>query len=162
MRPSILASILILVCVLAGPAAADATKRDKVARLMALDGTEAVVEQVIERQLPLVRDAFVKRYPAAQDGAEAVYVAAFAEQMRARRGELIAAIAKVYEDRFDSVELDALLAFFESPAGRKYRAMAPVLLDTARQQGRAWGQANAAELAKAARAAVAAKGMKLN
>lgn len=161
MRRSSAALLCLLALILASPVLAAGTKHDKVARLMALDGTDAVVDQVIARQLPLVREAFRKRYPQAQDGAEDVYVEAFAAQMRARQGELIDAIAQIYEDSFSAAELDALLTFFESPAGRKYRATAPALLDAARQQGRAWGQANAAGLVKAARDAVAAKGLKL-
>ena len=157
-------SIVLLFCalvLLASNSAVAGGKAEKVARLMALDGTEAVVAQVITRQLPLVRQSFRKRYPSAEAGAEAVYVEAFAEKMRARRGELIGEIATAYGAAFEDGELDSLLAFFESPVGQKYRAAAPALLETARRQGRVWGEANAAELSKAARDAVAARGLKL-
>lgn len=159
-RPSAVL-LCVLALIVAMPTLAAGNKQDKVSRLMALDGADTVVEQVIVRQLPLVRAAFRKRYPAAETGAEEVYVEAFADRMRDRRSELVAAIATIYEDSFSESELDALLDFFQSPAGRKYRATAPSLLDAARKHGRSWGEANAADLAKVARDAVAAKGLKL-
>ena len=136
-------------------------KADLASRLVALDGADAVVEQVVARQMPLVRKAFQRNYPDAQSGAESVYVEAFAQEMRARRGELIATIAAFYAESFDADELRQLLTFFESPIGRKYRTAAPAILEAARQRGKAWGEANAVELARKAAAAVAATGLEL-
>lgn len=141
--------------------AAAGEKSEKIRQLIAMDGAATVADQVIAQQTPAIRQAFRQHYPNADKGAEAAYVAAFAAALRDRRDQIIARIEAVYDRTFSEAEIDAILAFFTSPAGRKYQSSGPSLLSEARKEGRDWGAENAPALAKLARDAVAAEGLKL-
>lgn len=141
-------------------AADDDAKRDKILRLIAMDGAEAVVDQVIAQRVPAVRQQIAVKHPNLPPEALEAYVTAFAEEMRARRREFVALVVPVYARLFTEAEIDALLAFYESDVGRKLRASTDEILAGARKAGQLWGEENGSAVASVARARVEARGFK--
>jgi hypothetical protein len=155
----LLAAVL---AVLAAPAQAGGGKQDKIRQLIALDGAEAVVEQVIARRLPVVREKFQADHPKASQATVDAYGEAFAAELRARRGQFVDLIVPVYDEIFTDAEIDALLAFNTSPAGRKLRAVTEDILIGAREAGRTWGRQHGGDVTAAALAKVKAAGHKVD
>lgn len=60
--------------------------------------------------------------------------------------EMTALIIPLYDKHFTLEEIQALAAFYESPAGKKFIATMPALMQDSMAVGNEWGQRKAAEL----------------
>lgn len=149
------------VLMVAGAHAGEDTKKDKILRLMAMDGAETVVDQVITQRLPLVRQQVTIKHPDLPAEAVEAYVQAFGEEMHARRREFIALVVPVYDRLFTSAEIDRILAFYGSDVGRKLRAATGEILTAARAAGRTWGEQHGPAVEAAVRARVESRGFKI-
>jgi hypothetical protein len=87
--------------------------------------------QVIEQQVPAQR-ASNPRIPAE-------FWDRFVEQARARRGELEEGYVKLYDHNFTTAELRGMIAFYESPIGKRFIEVQPVLLREGMAMGQEWG-----------------------
>ena len=87
--------------------------------------------QVIEQALPAQRAAN-PRVPAA-------FWDRFLEQARARRGELEEGYVALYDRNFTAAELRGLVAFYESPIGKRFVEVQPVLTREGMAMGQEWG-----------------------
>jgi hypothetical protein len=63
-------------------------------------------------------------------------------------GEMVELVVPIYDKHFDQEELEALLAFYESPTGRKLLSKMPAVMQESVGVGNAWGQKKALELMK--------------
>jgi hypothetical protein len=142
----------------AAPVQAGPGTRDKIRQLIELDGATAVADAVIDKQRPLVRQSFLAGHPGASNKMADAYVEAFAAELTARRGEFLDLIVEIYAGICTAGEVDALLAFYISPLGRKARAAAPSILIQGQQAGAAWGAKYGAAVAAAATARLKALG----
>ena len=87
--------------------------------------------QVIEQTIPAQRAAN-PRVPAA-------FWDRFLEQARARRGELEDGYVALYDRNFTAAELRGLIAFYESPIGKRFVEVQPVLMREGMAMGQEWG-----------------------
>lgn len=87
--------------------------------------------QVIEQQLPAQR-ASNPRIPAE-------FWDRFIEQARARRGELEEGYVMLYGRNFTTAELRGMIAFYESPIGKRFVEVQPVLMREGMVMGQEWG-----------------------
>src|SRR5207237_1272038 len=60
-------------------------------------------------------------------------------QLKNGAKEILENTARYYASHFSDAELDALIAFFKSPAGKKYVDLSPVLQKESSQVVRSWG-----------------------
>ncbi|MDP6345411.1 MAG: DUF2059 domain-containing protein [Alphaproteobacteria bacterium] len=153
------AAILIFAC---STAWAGGDPDGKIRRLIELDGAGAVVEAVIDRQRPLVRQRFKAAHPTLPNKAVDAYVDAFAGELSARGGQFFDLIVAVYAKTFSAAEIDGLLAFYTSPLGQKLRTVGPSILRQSRDAGAAWGRQHGAAVAATAKAKVKAMGYAVN
>lgn len=70
----------------------------------------------------------------------------FVPRILERSNEVIEMIAHVYAQHFTLDELEQLVAFYNSPVGRKLVQEQPEMMTEAMQIGRNWGQSVAAEV----------------
>jgi uncharacterized protein len=70
----------------------------------------------------------------------AVFWDRFLVQAKARRGELVDMISVIYDRHFTADELRQLLAFYDTPLGRKLLAAQPTIAQESLQAGQEWGQ----------------------
>jgi hypothetical protein len=87
--------------------------------------------QVIEQALPAQR--------AANPRVPAVFWDRFLEQARARRGELEDGYVALYDRNFTAAELRGLIAFYESPIGKRFVEVQPTLTREGMAMGQEWG-----------------------
>jgi hypothetical protein len=87
--------------------------------------------QAIEQQMPAQR--------AANPRIPAEFWDRFLEQARARRGELEEGSVALYDRNFTTAELRGLIAFYDSPIGKRFLEVQPVLMREGIVLGQEWG-----------------------
>jgi uncharacterized protein len=87
--------------------------------------------QVIEQSLPAQR--------AANPRVPAEFWDKFLEQARARRGELEEGYVALYSRNFTAAEIKGLIAFYDSPIGKRFVEVQPVLMREGIALGQEWG-----------------------
>jgi hypothetical protein len=78
-----------------------------------------------------------------------------------RKGELIDQIAGLYAAELTLQELNAIVAFYKSPAGLKFAAAQPKIVRESMALGQQWGQRIGAELEQQARQELRRRGVDL-
>jgi uncharacterized protein len=140
MRPVVRLAITLaaLSCVLApgsaraqSAAPADGEKVRLIRQLVATAHLTDQAMQVIEQQVPAQRVAN-PRIPAE-------FWDRFLEQARARRGELEEGYVKLYDRNFTTVEIREMIAFYESPIGKRFIEVQPTLMREGMAMGQEWG-----------------------
>jgi len=120
---------LAIIALLAVAAQAQDTKEAKVRELMKLTGAADLGKQTMDSMLHEFR-----KMPGLPPG--------FLEKFRqtARPEELIERIVPIYMKHLDDETLDAAIAFYKTPAGRKLTRAQPAILQESFQVGKEWGQ----------------------
>ncbi len=113
--------------------------RDKVLKYLELTDQAKMVDQLI----PHLLDSFRRGYES--DGtkftaAESAVLALMESALRASAHEMLDAMASLYEEHFTEADMDALVAFYGTPAGRRAVALQPVLLGASKEISAAWAQ----------------------
>jgi hypothetical protein len=112
-----------------------ATEAD-VRRLLELTGQASVARQVMESVLGSIKRA----YPAVP---EAVWTEFLAEM---REDELTSLVVPIYRKHLTADDIRGLLAFYESPVGRKLVQVQPLLVNDSMTAGRQWGEQTAGRI----------------
>jgi hypothetical protein len=142
-------SLAAVLCIVAPPSAraqaqsSAATDSEKVRLIRQLLAKVRVTEQaiaVMEQQLPAQR--------AANPRVPAVFWDRFMEQARARRGELEDGYAALYDRHFSTAEIRQLLAFYDTPVGKRFLEVQPVLVREGIALGQEWGSRIGAEVGR--------------
>ena len=97
--------------------------------------------QVIEQAIPAQRVAN-PRIPAE-------FWDRFLTQARARRGELEDAYVALYDRNFTTAELRGMIAFYESPIGKRFLEVQPVLMREGMVMGQEWGSRIGSDVGRA-------------
>jgi hypothetical protein len=124
----------------APPDAAKAAKEEKVRKLLRLQGSEVATKLTLDKMI----DQF-KQMPGLPKG--------FAEAFRAKANvkDMMELTVPSYVKHLDDATLDAMIAFYETPAGRDLAAKMPTIqmetMDAGIVYGRKLGMEVAAELA---------------
>ena len=129
-------SIAAVLCVVVPSAArgqtasapADPAKRQLIRQLLAKVRVADQALLAMEQQIPGQR--------AANPRVPAEFWDRFLEQARARRGELEDGYAALYDRHFSTEEIRQLLAFYDTPIGKRFLEVQPVLM----REGIAMGQ----------------------
>ena len=109
---------------------AQATKRkqEKVRRLMALTGAEDTGKQMLDlmtshfEQLSSIPPGFMEKF-----------------REVAQQESIVDMLVPVYMKHFSEEDLDAAITFHESPAGKRFLAAQPLVLQEAKEVGEQWG-----------------------
>ena len=72
----------------------------------------------------------------------------FMAQARARRGELEDGYAALYDRHFSAAEIRELLAFYDTPIGKRFLEVQPVLMREGIAMGQEWGSRIGAEVGR--------------
>lgn len=123
-----------------GSPAPDTAKVRLIRQLIARARLTDQAVQAIEQQLPAQRAAN-SRVPAA-------FWDRFLEQARARRGELEEGYVTLYDRHFTTAEIRDLLAFYDSPIGKRFLAEQPALMREGIALGQEWGSRIGADVGR--------------
>jgi hypothetical protein len=123
-----------------GSGAPDAARLKVARRVVQASGAEAIILKSIELTLPGQR--------AQSPTIPAEFWERFLVKARADVGVLVDSLAPVYAARFTkAAELEQLLAFYESPVGRRVVADQPAIAQESQQLGMRWGTRMGAAIA---------------
>jgi hypothetical protein len=121
-------------------AAPDSAKAVRVRRLLEVTGSAALIASELERSLAVERERTTN------------LPAGFWEVMERRVREEIPSLfedlVRIYDRHFSREEIDAFVAFYETPAGRHLAADQDEILAESRQAGERWGQRLGTEVAQ--------------
>ena len=129
--------------------AADTEKARLIKQLLGKARVADQAIQAMEQQLPAQR--------AANPRVPALFWDRFIEQARARRAELEDGYATLYDRHFTTDEVRQLIAFYDTPVGRRFLEVQPTLLREGIAMGQEWGQRIGAEVGRT----LAAEGVKV-
>lgn len=145
MRPLSIALILFL-ALLSAPAQAGAGKGDDVQRLekarilMELSGTQAMADQTLLAVTRQAEELMAHENPGREAEVTALVRDHFLPKARAALPELSRGITGLYAAHFTLAELDQMISFYRSPAGRKLVALSPTIIEQSMSLGQAWAE----------------------
>lgn len=155
----------LLACLLSQSAAADeltSAKRSDIKRLMEMTGSTniakqfaAAISQQMFRTLKAARPDIPDRALAIIDRELLVL---FSERLSAPGG-LVDEVIPVYDKYFSHAEIQELIAFYQTPVGRKAILVLPKVVNDSMLAGQRWGQSLGPEIQKRVTDALKKDGM---
>jgi uncharacterized protein len=113
----------------------------------------AVIRQILEAthaadQVVNAIEASVPVQRASNPKIPAVFWDRFLEQARRQRGEFVDSLVPLYSRTFSLAELKGVLAFYQSPLGKRLLETQPGLMRESMQLGQRWGANIGAEVGR--------------
>lgn len=113
--------------------------------LITVKGASAVFDPIVTGVIEYVKNAFLPTNP--NLGKELNEVAAkLKKDYDAKRAELLGEVATVYAERFTEAELKELIAFYQSPLGKKMSQTEPEVIDAGMKRAQVWADAFSTEV----------------
>jgi len=107
-------------------------------KLMELVGTRQILRQIFDQDI----DAQMEAMRRARPDVPAQFWQDFSQEFKrqASPDELMKAILPIYDKHFTQQEIRQLIAFYESPLGKKISVTLPEIQQESIEAGRAWGE----------------------
>ena len=144
-----------------GVAAMDAEKRANIEALLKDTGMLANISRVIDLLTPQIIGSLKKENLEIPDVVWDEFTGICTEEMKRSLPELEDPVITIYDDNFSADEIKQLLAFYQSPVGRKIVIQLPQLMQQSVSMGQSWGQQAGARAVERIRAAAKQKGYDL-
>lgn len=144
-RSLLIASSLIL-SLLTFPALATTDKADQDARmekaqaLITITGAANLSEQMITMMMAQISQIVNRLNPGHEAEVKAVLEEYFLPEVKAALPELSRGMAGIYAANFTVAEMDAVIAFYNTPVGAKMLKSMPVIAQQSMAVGQAWGR----------------------
>lgn len=139
----------------------EANRLAQAKRALELNGTAGLAVQMIDQvrgqMTQLITMANPDKGPLVAEIIEIMIIPEFHKQMPV----WLDAAAQLYAKNYSEEELDALVAFYESPAGQSILKKQPQVMAQAMQLGQAWGRQVALEALRKAAPAFKEKGLEM-
>lgn len=145
MRPVVPFLILVL-ALLALPAQAapakgdDAQRLEKARILMELSGSQALADQTLLTVTRQAEELMAHENPGREAEVTALVRDHFLPRARTALPELTRGITGLYAAHFTLADLDQMIAFYRSPAGKKLVALSPLIIQQSMSLGQAWAE----------------------
>ena len=156
-------TMLASLAALPGTSSAQAPDKARIAaakQMMELAGSAAQFDQVMPLMSQQMSQAFKNIAPGSATEIDDVF-RQLVPRFVARKGELLDQIAALYATEMTLDELNAIVAFYQSPAGLKFASVQPKILRDFMALGQRWGQKIGAEFADEARRELKKRGIDL-
>jgi hypothetical protein len=151
---------LLFILLLPGAACAqDAAHRAQIKELMRVTGSAELGVQFAKAVSTEMARHLRESRPDIPGRAVAVVNQEVLKLFEERIDELLERIVPVYEKHFSAAEIDALLAFYRTPAGRKAIAVMPAVMSESVAAGQAWGRSLGPEIGRRVQAALKREGI---
>jgi uncharacterized protein len=156
-------AVVVLISVLQtqGVAAMDAEKRANIEALLKDTGMLANMSRVIDLLIPQIMGSLKKENRKIPDPVWEEFTGLCAEEMKRSLPELEEPVIAIYDDNFSADEIKQLVAFYQSPVGRKIVIQLPQIMQQSVTMGQSWGQQAGARAVERVRAAAKQKGYDL-
>jgi hypothetical protein len=114
-------------------------------KLVELNGTTRIFDEVLPTVAEQAKNQFIRANPQMQLGIIAV-VDKIAVQMVSRRPELDRYLARIWAAGFSNEEMQSLIDFFSTDAGKKFSVALPQILAVQTSAAQEWGKSVSEEL----------------
>jgi hypothetical protein len=154
---------VMMLAALSGTSSAQAPDKARLAaakQMMEMAGSAAQFDQVMPLMSQQMSQAFKNLAPGSATEIDDVF-RQLVPRFVARKGELLDQIAALYATEMTLDELNAIVAFYKSPAGEKFSSVQPKILRESMALGQRWGQRIGAEFAEEARRELKKRGIDL-
>jgi uncharacterized protein len=144
MRRALFIAVMMLAA-LSGTSSAQAPDKARLAaakQMMGMAGSAAQFDQVMPLMSQQMSQAFKNLAPGSATEIDDVF-RQLVPRFVARKGELLDQIAALYATEMTLDELNAIVAFYKSPAGEKFASVQPKILRESMALGQRWGQRSA-------------------
>lgn len=131
-------TVLLFICIASVSAFAQSSKADKLKQLLELQGSGKMGETVIKTMI----ESYKKAYPSV----DAKIWDEFASEMKG--SEMVALIIPIYDKYYTESDIDQLIAFYNTPIGKKSIELMPVIMQESMSVGQEWGKKIAEKMAK--------------
>lgn len=133
--------VMILVVTTVGTALSEETKltkKESIKKLLVLSGSADMGKQMLDQMI----DSYKKTMPSVTEK--------FWDEFKKKASEdsLIEMIIPIYDKYFSQEDIDGLIVFYESPAGKKFVSVLPDLTKEAVKKGQEWGTKLAEDIMK--------------
>jgi hypothetical protein len=142
-------------------AAMDAGKRANIEALLKDTGMLANMSRMIDLLIPQIMGSLKKENLKIPDAVWDEFTGMCAEEMKRSLPELEEPVIAIYDANFSADEIKQLVAFYQSPVGRKIVIQLPQLMQQSVAMGQSWGQQAGARAIERIRAAAKQKGYDL-
>jgi uncharacterized protein len=165
-EPNMLKRALVLIAILVAAPWADALPTDQakhrdIEKLVDMMGTVQNATTVIDRMLPQMIDVIRKSNPEIPQTVLDALEADGKDEFHKAIPELIEPIIAIYDSNYSAEEVRQLLAFYESPIGRKLIQQMPQIMQQSLALGASWGQSIGERVADRMRVSAKQKGYDL-
>jgi hypothetical protein len=160
---SIVAALALFCLAWPGPAAAQQPSPSAIAaakELLVTKGATAMFDPLIPGMIEGTKNTFLPTNPGLFKDFNEV-AAKLRTELAPRREEVIDKIARIYAQRFSEPEMKEIIAFYNSPTGKKFAADEPAVIQEGLQQAEAWARAMSEEVMTRFRAEMKKKGHNL-
>jgi len=157
----IAAALWISVLQTSGALAMDAEKHANIGALLKDTGALANMNRVIDLLVPQVIGSLRKTNEKIPNAAWDEFAVICVEEMKRALPQLEEPIIAIYDANFSDDEIKQLVAFYQSPVGRKIVIQQPQLTQQSLTLGQSWGEQAAARAVERIRAAARQKGYEL-
>ncbi len=107
-------------------------------RLLDLMGASGMIDRMVERSFGNMMDAFAKLRPDIPQSFWKEFAAEARQQVHSE--DLIELILPIYEKHFTAEEVRQLIAFYQTPLGKKVIGELPRVQEEAAEVGQQWGE----------------------
>ena len=158
-----LVAVVVLIAVLQthDAAAMDVEKRANIEALLKDTGMLANMNRVIDLLIPQIIGGLKKQNREIPDAVWDQFTGICAEEMKRSLPELEEPIIAIYDANFSADEIKQLVAFYQSPVGRKIVIQLPQLMQQSVSMGQSWGQQAGARAVERIRAVAKQRGYDL-
>jgi uncharacterized protein len=112
---------------------------------MEVAGMSDVLDGTIPSMMRSFRPLLLRQVPGKEAEVDAI-IEATIDKMRNRKQTLIEAAAEAYASELSLADLQALIAFYRTPAGQRFAERSPFITQKTMLAGQRWGQAIGAEI----------------
>jgi len=144
-----------------GVAAMDAEKHANIEGLLKDMGMLSNMNRMIDLLVPQIIGNLRQVNRAIPDAAWDEFTGICTEEMKRSLPELEEPVIAIYDANFSGDEIKQLVAFYQSPVGRKIAIQLPQLMQQSLTMGQSWGQQAGARAVERIRAAAKQKGYDL-
>lgn len=155
------AALLAAVLLFSAQPSSAADKQGKIRELIEITGSLKLGEQVMNTLMPQLFEMLRKANRDIPAEAMAAIEAAATDEMRKAMPELLEPMVRLHDRHFTEQEVDALLAFYRSPVGRKVIEKMPLITQQSMAMGHAWGESVGRRLVERVGRTARERGLKL-
>lgn len=129
---------LLLAAVATGASAQESAKIIKIRILLSLNGASRAGMNTVKQMLA----QYQKAYPSV-DTAVWTRIAGYYNEK-----DLSNLLVPIYDRHFNEIDIDGMIAFYKSPAGKKLTEKLPLITSESQVAGKEWGEKIAAKIQK--------------